>query len=244
MGFRVINERTYRVTPADAPLSYLHEMTLESRSGEDIVFSDQLQSRLESMFMAVWTGLAEDDGYNRLVLTAELAWRDVAVIRALSRYLRQAGIRFSEDYMWSTLNNYPKIAAKLVELFHLRFNPDVTEKDRDLGTERLESELTADLEDVASLDDDRILRRFQNTIESILRTNFYQLDKKGQPKPTFAFKIDSRQIDDLPQPRPFREIFVYSPAWKACTCVSAWLPVAACAGLTGRRTSAPKCWVW
>ncbi len=211
MGFRVINERTYRITPADAPLSYLHEMTLESRSGEDIVFSDQLQPRLESMFMAVWTGLAEDDGYNRLVLTAELAWRDVAVIRALSRYLRQAGIRFSEDYMWSTLNNYPKIAAKLVELFHLRFNPDVTEKDRDLGTERLESELTADLEDVASLDDDRILRRFQNTIESILRTNFYQLDKKGQPKPTFAFKIDSRQIDDLPQPRPFREIFVYSP---------------------------------
>ncbi len=211
MGFRVINERTYRITPADAPMSYLHEMTLESRSGEDIVFSDQLQPRLESMFMAVWTGLAEDDGYNRLVLTAELAWRDVAVIRALSRYLRQAGIRFSEDYMWSTLNNYPKIAAKLVELFHLRFNPDVTEKDRDLGTERLESELTADLEDVASLDDDRILRRFQNTIESILRTNFYQLDKKGQPKPTFAFKIDSRQIDDLPQPRPFREIFVYSP---------------------------------
>ncbi|MEE4013095.1 NAD-glutamate dehydrogenase [Roseibium sp. FZY0029] len=211
MGFRVINERTYRVTPADAPLSYLHEMTLESRSGEDITFSDQLQSRLESMFMAVWTGQAEDDGYNRLVLTADLAWRDVAVIRALSRYQRQAGIRFSEDYMWSTLNNYPKITAKLVELFHLRFNPDVTEKDRDLGTERLESELTADLEDVASLDDDRILRRFQNTIESILRTNFYQLDSKGQPKPTFAFKIDSRQIDDLPQPRPFREIFVYSP---------------------------------
>jgi glutamate dehydrogenase len=211
MGFRVINERTYRVTPADAPLSYLHEMTLESRSGEDITFSDQLQSRLESLFMAVWTALAEDDGYNRLVLTADLAWRDVAVIRALSRYLRQAGIRFSEDYMWSTLNNYPKITAKLVELFHLRFNPDVTEKDRDLGTERLQSELTADLEEVASLDDDRILRRFQNTIESILRTNFYQLNDKGQPQPTFAFKIDSRQIDDLPQPRPFREIFVYSP---------------------------------
>ncbi|WP_428670768.1 NAD-glutamate dehydrogenase, partial [Roseibium sp.] len=169
------------------------------------------QSRLESMFMAVWTGRAEDDGYNRLVLTADLAWRDIAVVRALSKYLRQAGIRFSEDYMWSTLNNYPAIAAKLVELFHLRFNPNVTEKDRNLGTERLEGELTANLEDVSSLDDDRILRRFQNAIESILRTNFYQLGKDGQPKPTFAFKIDSRSIDDLPQPRPFREIFVYSP---------------------------------
>ncbi|MEP2580428.1 MAG: NAD-glutamate dehydrogenase [Roseibium sp.] len=211
MGFRVINERTYRITPADAPLSYLHEMTLEARGGEDFVVGDQLKTRLESMFMAVWTGQAEDDGYNRLVLTADLAWRDVAVIRALSKYLRQAGIRFSEDYMWSTLNNYPAIAAKLVELFHLRFNPDLTEKDRDLGTERLEGELTANLEDVASLDDDRILRRFQNTIESVLRTNFYQLDSNGQPKPVFAFKINSREIDDLPRPRPFREIFVYSP---------------------------------
>ncbi|MCV0427148.1 MAG: NAD-glutamate dehydrogenase, partial [Roseibium sp.] len=211
MGFKVINERTYRVTPAGAPLSYLHEMTLEARSGEIIDFTDQLQSRLESMFMAVWTGRAENDGYNRLVLTADLAWRDVAVVRALSKYLRQAGIRFSEDYMWSTLNNYPNVAAKLVELFHLRFNPDVTDKDRDLGTERLQGELTADLEDVSSLDDDRILRRFQNAIESVLRTNFYQLDDRGQPKPTFAFKIDSRSIDDLPQPRPFREIFVYCP---------------------------------
>lgn len=211
MGFHVINERTYRVTPADAPLSYLHEMTLEARTGETLDFADKRQSRLESMFMAIWTGLAEDDGYNRLVLTADLAWRDVAVLRALSKYLRQAGIPFSEDYMWSTLNNYPAIAAKLVELFHLRFNPDNSDKDRTLGTARLEGDLTTALEDVSSLDDDRILRRFQNAIASILRTNFYQLDGRGQPKNTFAFKIESRKIDDLPQPRPFREIFVYSP---------------------------------
>ncbi|WP_420413029.1 NAD-glutamate dehydrogenase [Roseibium sp.] len=211
MGFKVINERTYRVTPTNAPFSYLHEMTLEARSGEDLDFDDKMQSRLESMYMAIWSGRAEDDGYNRLVLTAGLAWRDVAILRALSKYLRQAGIRFSEDYMWSTLNNYPAIAAKLVELFHLRFNPDVSEKDRNSGTERLLPEFSAALEDVSSLDDDRILRRFQNAIESILRTNFYQLDDVGQPKATVAFKIESRKIDELPQPRPFREIFVYSP---------------------------------
>ncbi len=211
MGFKVINERTYRVTPADAPMSYLHEMTLEARTGEGFDFTDELQSRLESMFMAIWTDRAENDGYNRLVLTADLAWRDIAVIRALSRYLRQAGIRFSEDYMWRTLNRYPGVAAKLVELFHLRFNPDVSAMDRESGTERLEGELTASLEDVSSLDDDRILRRFQNAIESILRTNFYQLDDSGQPKATFAFKVDSRSIIELPQPRPYREIFVYSP---------------------------------
>ncbi len=211
MGFKVINERTYRVTPADSPLSYLHEMTLESPDGADFDFTGELQARLESLFLSIWRERAENDGYNRLVLTADLAWRDIAAVRALSKYLRQAGIRFSEDYMWTVLNRYPGIAAKLVELFHLRFNPDVTEKDRQNGTSRLEEELTADLEEVSSLDDDRILRRFQNVIESILRTNFYQLDSDGQPKSIFAFKIKSRDIEDLPQPRPYREIFVYSP---------------------------------
>ena len=156
--------------------------------------------------------MRENDGYNRLVLTADLAWRDVAVVRALSKYLRQAGIPFSEDYMWRTLNNYPAIHGEtggaVPVCASIRMSPG---KDRELGSERLAGELSADLEDVSSLDDDRILRRFQNAIGSVLRTNFYQLDTDGQPKPTFAFKIDSRRIDDLPQPRPFREIFVYSP---------------------------------
>jgi glutamate dehydrogenase len=211
MGFKVINERTYRITPTDTPLCYLHEMTLEQSGGDEIDFSDDLKDRLESLFMAIWSGHAENDGYNRLVLTAGLAWRDIAVVRALSKYLRQAGIRFSEDYMSNALNNYPVIAAKLVEMFHLRFDPATADSDRTLGTARLENELSTALEEVASLDDDRILRRFQNAIDSILRTNFYQLDEKGHPKPTFAFKVDSRKITDLPQPKPFREIFVYSP---------------------------------
>ncbi|MEJ8476303.1 NAD-glutamate dehydrogenase [Roseibium algae] len=211
MGFHVINERTYRITPTDAPMSYLHEMTLESRRGGDIALKRDVQDRLESLFMAIWTGQAENDGYNALVLSAGLAWRDIAILRALSKYLRQTGIRFSEDYMWTTLNHYPEIASKLVDLFHLRFAPSMEENDRTLQIANLESKLSETLDNVTSLDDDRILRRFQNTIESILRTNFFQLDASGAPKQTFAFKIDSRKIEDLPQPRPFREISVYSP---------------------------------
>ncbi|MFD1697679.1 NAD-glutamate dehydrogenase [Roseibium aestuarii] len=211
MGFRVINERTYRVTPTDEPLSYLHEMTLAARDGSEIALDDHVIGRLESLFMAIWEGRAENDGYNALVLSAGLAWRDIAVVRALSKYLRQAGIRFSEDYMWTTLNAYPHVAAKLVELFHTRFDPTRDDQDRTLGTAKIEAEIASDLETVSSLDDDRILRRFQNVIDNILRTNFYQLDQAGLPKPTFAFKINSRGIEDLPQPRPLREIFVYSP---------------------------------
>ncbi len=211
MGFKVINERTYRITPAGMPFCYLHEMTLEAAKGGSIELSADLKGRLEALFMAVWLGQAESDGYNALVLTAGLGWRDIAMVRALSKYLRQVGIRYSEDYMWTTLNNYPAIAAKLVELFHVRFNPALSEADRTLNAARIENELSSEFDAVVSLDDDRILRRFQNVIDAILRTNFFQLDADGKPKPTFAFKIDSRRIDDMPQPKPFREISVYSP---------------------------------
>jgi len=211
MGFKVINERTYKISPADLPFAYLHEMTLEDARGGELAFDDDLRERLERLYMSVWRGEAENDGYNALVLTANLAWRDIALVRALSKYLRQAGLHYSEDYMSTALNSYPHITSMLVDLFHLRFNPVSGGEDRTLGSARIEAEIAAALEEVASLDDDRILRRFQNVIESTLRTNFYQVDNHGQPKPTFSFKIESQRITNLPQPRPFREIFVYSP---------------------------------
>lgn len=96
MGFRVINERTYRLTPADRPLAYLHELSLEPKNGSEIDLTDDLKLRLEALFMAIWRGNTESDGYNALVLSAGLAWRDIAMLRALSRYLRQAGIRYSK----------------------------------------------------------------------------------------------------------------------------------------------------
>ncbi|MHC5655427.1 NAD-glutamate dehydrogenase [Stappia sp. ICDLI1TA098] len=211
MGFKVINERTYRITPADRPLAYLHDLTLEPASGDPIDLTQDLRERLEALSLAIWRGDTESDGYNALALNGGLAWRDIAMLRALSRYLRQAGIRFSEDYMWRTLNRYHEVATRLVELFHLRFDPDLDGKDRSLGAARVESELTASLDKVESLDDDRILRSFGGIIEAMLRTNFFQHDAHGKPKQTFAFKLDPQRIEDLPRPRPYREIFVYSP---------------------------------
>jgi glutamate dehydrogenase len=224
MGFKVINERTYRITPTGRTLSYLHEMTLEASRGGEIDLTADLKERLERLFMAVWQNRAENDGYNGLVLSADLAWRDIAVVRALSKYLRQAGVRFSEDYMWTTLNNYPEIASKLVDLFHLRFNPGTDGEDRTLGTARLESEINNALEEVSSLDDDRILRRFQNVIDSVLRTNFYQLDPEGEPKPTFAFKVDSRKITICRNRARSGKSSSTAREWKACICASASCP--------------------
>ncbi len=211
MGFKVINERTFRITPSDRPMAYLHEMTLERADGEAIARNDDLRDRLEALFMAVWNGRCESDGYNALVLKAKLAWRDIAVLRALSRYLRQARIPFSEDYMWGTLNRYPDITRKLVDLFHYRFDPMRDTPESAVRIAQIEEQLSALFDEVSSLDDDRILRRFQNIIVAMLRTNFFQLASNGQPKSTFAFKIDPHLVEELPLPRPYREIFVYSP---------------------------------
>ncbi|WP_346432334.1 NAD-glutamate dehydrogenase domain-containing protein [Breoghania sp. L-A4] len=161
--------------------------------------------------MRVWHGQAESDGYNALVVSSELGWRDIAVVRALSRYLRQAGIHYSEDYMWGTLGRYPATTARLVELFHTRFDPENDPAQAIANAAKIEQSILGDLEEVSSLDDDRIIRRFHNVIMAMLRTNFFQPEADGGLKETVAFKFDPQRIDDLPQPRPFREIFVYSP---------------------------------
>ena len=113
MGFRVVDERTYHIRRADAPEVWFHDMELESASGQPIDLS-ALEQRLEACFLVVMRKKAESDGYNALVLAAGLGWRDVALIRTLSRFLRQIRVAYSQDYMWTTLRKYPAIAAQLV----------------------------------------------------------------------------------------------------------------------------------
>ena len=213
MGFKVVDERTYRIEPDDmgAAEVWLHDMLLERLDGESFE-REALKARLEATFMAVMRGRAENDGYNALVLGAGLQWRDVALIRTISRYLRQARVAYSQDYMWTTLRRHAGIAGKIVALFHARFDPRI-----DSSMEALAETQTAQLAEiesalgaVESLDEDRILRHFVNAVTSALRTNFYQTEN-GQPKPTIAIKFDSRKIEGLPLPKPLYEIFVYSP---------------------------------
>ncbi len=156
----------------------------------------------------LWAGALENDGLNKLVLGAGLAWREVAVLRAYAKYLRQAGIPFSQDYMERALVAYPAIARGTVELFMARFDPALGAAGSDERKQRIEAvegRLAAALEAVTTLDEDRILRRFLNAVRTSLRTNYWH-DKEW-----ISFKVDSRAIDELPAPRPLVEIFVYSP---------------------------------
>jgi glutamate dehydrogenase len=213
MGFRVVDERTYQITPhGDGACDvWFHDMLLERADGGTADIGDA-EERLETLFVVVMRGVAEDDGYNALVLAGGLMWRDIVLIRSISRFLRQIRIAFSQDYMWATLRKHPAIAAAIVLLFHVRFDPrpGVAAEERARRETESLAQIETALQAVASLDEDRILRHFVNAVTSALRTNFYQLDAEGRPKAVIATKFDSRKIDQLPLPRPLYEIFVYS----------------------------------
>jgi len=211
MGFTVIDERTYRINPKDAPRLWSHDMLL-TRADGGVTDLGRSKGPLEAAFLMVMRGQAENDGYNALTLAGGLGWRDVALIRALSRFLRQIRVPYSQDYMWATLTKHAEIAAAIVELFHARFDPrPEAAQVRDARQSDIAASIEQALQDVASLDEDRILRHFVNAVQSAVRTNFYQIDEAGRPKAEIAVKFESRKLTDLPLPRPLYEIFVYSP---------------------------------
>jgi len=213
MGFKVLTEDPSAVRPAeDAPAVWIHDFRLEAPPGASDVAL--IKEKLETAFVQVWTGGLEDDGFNRLVLLAGLDWREVTVLRTYCKYLRQAGIAFSQAYIEDAFAANPKLARLLVDLFHALFDPARAEESDRLVT-ALDGEIASALEAVSSLDEDRILRRFLNAITVSLRTNFYQRDEKGAARPALSIKLDSRTLDELPLPRPFVEVFVYSPRVEA-----------------------------
>ncbi|MBF9232950.1 NAD-glutamate dehydrogenase [Microvirga alba] len=213
LGFRVVNERTYRVALASASgmeRVWLYDMTLERASGGPINI-DEIQHLIEAALLALFRGLAESDGFNRLVLEAGLGWRDVAMVRALGRYLRQVPVAYAQDYLADTLARHSAIAVKIVELFYARFDPRMSEAKHASSQAEIRADIEERLKNVTSLDDDRILRRFINLIEAAIRTNFFQLEDNGLPRQTIAFKFECAKVDGLPLPKPLYEIFVYSP---------------------------------
>jgi glutamate dehydrogenase len=216
MGFRVVDERTYHIEPKDSDEVWFHDMTLESALWQDFDLA-ALKDRLEACFLVVMGKKAESDGYNALVLANGLGWRDVALIRTISRFLRQVRVPFSQDYMWTTLRKYSGLAAQIVALFQVRFDPRlmVSPDERGAREAAIAAAVETALEAVESLDEDRILRRFVNAVSSAIRTNFYQIGRDGFVKDLIAIKFSSRKVDGMPLPRPLYEIFVYSPRLEA-----------------------------
>jgi glutamate dehydrogenase len=208
-GFRVIDERTYTVNPRNGGEFFIHDMELETPAGVTIGDAD-LNLKIENAILAVWRGAAESDGLNQLTAKVGLSWYDVEILRALTKYLRQIGISFSRSYLTNVLAGHADVAEALVTLFHALNDPGFAGH-RDRAAQAARDTLGAALEATASLDEDRIIRRYLNLVEAVVRTNAYQRDGAGDRRPALAVKFDCSRIDQLPEPKPYREIFVYSP---------------------------------
>ncbi|SEG82537.1 NAD-glutamate dehydrogenase [Bosea lathyri] len=217
MGFRVVNERTYNIMPqtaagngAENARVWLHDMTLE-RADDSEIDVISLDPTIEAALMAQFRGLAESDRFDQLVLAAGLAWREAALLRALGRYLRQVGAPYAQSYIADALTRHAGIASGLIALFVAKFDPRLTDGERDKACAAERAKIETALDAVTSLDEDRILRRLVNLIDASLRTNFFQIGTDGQPRGTISIKYDCAKVDSLPLPRPLYEIFVYSP---------------------------------
>ncbi|WP_119167343.1 NAD-glutamate dehydrogenase [Algihabitans albus] len=220
MGLRVISEVPYEIRikgtkeGGGGMAVWIHDFSLRLGSGQSVDL-EEVRDAFHEVFALTWTDKMEGDRFNGLVLAAGLTAQEIRILRAYAKYLRQAGITFSQSYMEETLAGNPAIAAKLAELFETRFDPARRKGRKPAELAKAEQTLVAAietaLEAVANLDEDRILRRFLNAVSATLRTNYYQTDDTGRIKPYISFKLDSRAIEDLPEPKPYREIFVYAP---------------------------------
>ncbi len=208
LGAKVADERPYEVAPADRPPAFIYDFGLQA----DAENLERVRDLLHEAFLGVWRGELEDDRLNGLVLGATLTGRQVSIIRAIAKYLRQGGIGFSDTYIERTVTGHPDIARLLVRLFEARLDPDAHDHD---AAERFGNEIEEALDAVPSLDEDRILRSFLTVVRAIMRTNAFQTGADGKPHPYLSFKLDSAQIPVLPLPRPQFEIFVYSPRVEA-----------------------------
>jgi len=252
LGARIVSERPYELKLADGRVVWIQDFDMRPPAGFDYKL-EHVRGHFQDAFERVWRGESENDGLNRLVLLARMTWRQVALLRAISKYLLQTKMPYSQAYMEQTLTSSPLVARLLVEYFEARFSPDrsqETKKHRQNAEKALQAQCLAlvdqmgdsvlseyieeacqlrgegdqtslynvlrlaidrALDSVQSADQDRILRAYAQFIEATLRTSFYQLDDAGAPKAYVGFKLESGKLQELPKPKPYREIWVYSP---------------------------------
>ncbi|ONG49756.1 phage capsid protein [Pseudoroseomonas deserti] len=207
LDLRAIEEQPFHLREVTGGTrAVLHIYTLESGTALGEARFPALLEALE----ALQTGRAEVDGFNRLVPRAGLTWREAWLLRALFRWLKQVGFPFAQGSVEAALTGQPQAARLLVDLFNARFDPAAASGAGVVAAERLEGDWAALMDAVEDPDADRILARLRTALDALLRTNFFQ------DKPYLSLKFESARAGDMPQPRPWREIFVHAPHMEGC----------------------------
>ena len=214
-GLEAIEERTFvlhRGERDEAREIFVHEVALRTPDGRPVDL-DTLGPKLEEAFLAIWNGLADDDRFNALVVAAGLDWRQVSVLRAIARWMRQATAPYTTGYIADTLRRHPELARRLIDIFETLFRPGRAGRQTRLRKAKvIRKEVLAALSSIQSLDEDRILRMYLATLFAMRRTNFWQgrSGPDGRPAP-LTFKLSGEKVEFLPEPKPWAEIFVHAP---------------------------------
>ncbi len=209
LGLRVVAEHPYDIVSGTGEEVYLHNFHL-TYDAQASLNMHAVRQKFQDAFAAVWNHQAESDGFNRLVLSAGLHWREVTVLRALAAYMHQTLFNFTEGYIASALVNHARITRDLVGLFKTQFDP-AARGDRTERRNTIRARILDSLDQVSNLNEDRIIRRYLAILDGTVRTNYFQRDGLGHCKDYLSFKLTPRDIPDVPEPRPLYEIFVYSP---------------------------------
>ncbi len=207
MGARVLDEHPYDI---GSEALWIHDIGLQMPAGTNL---SEIKGRFEALFVQVWCGEVETDNLNKLVLSSTLDARQISILRAYTRYFKQLGFAFSQTYIEDALIRHAPIAQDIIALFQARFDPQY-QGDRELLQTQLQQKLESSLSEVASLDDDRILRQFFASVRATARTNAWQRLPNGEHKPYLSFKLKPRKLPGVPEPKPAFEIWVYAPRFE------------------------------
>ncbi len=210
MGVDAYTEHPYEGTLSDGRPIWIQDFHLRQNAGEEFDV-DEVEIAFEECFEAVLAGRAENDGLNRLILAAQLDWRQIVVLRCYAKYLQQLGIPFSQTYMEDVLAAHASFTRKIVQQFELQFDPELSAARRKRELDDLKPRVQRAIRKARNVDEDRILTAFASAIDATLRTNHYLVDNDDQPLSYLSIKLNSSELREVPLPRPKFEIFVYSP---------------------------------
>ncbi len=209
MGIIIHSGRPYRIHKASGEEFRILDFDISRM--DQVEFDLKNNSGLfESAFIQCWSGRAENDGFNQLTLLAGLSWREISMIRAYYRYLKQIRLRYSEHYIIDALIHNPQLIICITRLFKEKFSPDHARSANE-NPENLNAQINRLLKKVSTLDEERIIRALLDVVAATRRTNYFQPAENGEPKSYISFKLSSRTIPRIPEPAPEYEIFVYSP---------------------------------
>jgi glutamate dehydrogenase len=200
-GFEVIDQYTRELKLPHAIQYEMHTFRLDVRREHHrtvMARNDEITRGLRMVF-ADKAGL---DRLNRLVVDTNLTVEDVTILRAFVAYLHQLGVSWDNVLIRQVLVRQPSVAQALVALLAARFD-----RSENLDPIAAERSLDAELQTIADYTDDRVLQAVAEVARAVVRTNAFVLEADD----ALAFKLDASAIGFGPEPKPWREIWVYHP---------------------------------